>query len=293
MNVLIATPTYADKLQPETAAAVKAQKFTGSWEWRVYRNNPSTVPCMANVQAQYRHIREDFLAGPWDALLTVEHDMVPPENALQDLWDADKPVAYGVYMLRHGSLVLNAWEYAGPNALGESLSLQTRRQHKIEPEGVVRVSGIGFGCTLIRREVMERLQIHGGGNPDQSPDVPFAYDCNREGIEQVAHFGVLCGHIEGGRVLMPAGTSAVEVKVMALQTLNANVGGSSVHMDAGQEYTIIASAVSDLVRANYVRVIDASAGSGNALLQAPDDAPAQHPKPAKAKRKRLGTNVSG
>ena len=29
MNVLIATPTYADKLQPETAAAVKAQKFAG------------------------------------------------------------------------------------------------------------------------------------------------------------------------------------------------------------------------------------------------------------------------
>lgn len=293
MNVLIATPTYGDKLQPETAAAIKAQKFAGQWEWRVYRNNPSPVPRMANVIAQYQHIRADFLAGPWDALLTVEHDMVPPENALQLLWDADKPVAYGVYLLRHGSLVMNAWEYAGPKALGESLSLQTRRFDKLMPEGIVKVSGVGFGCTLIRREVLERLPIHGGGNPDQSPDVPFAYDCNREGIEQVAHFGVLCGHIEGGRVLMPEGISAVECKVLALQTLNANVGGSSVHMDAGQEYTIIASAVDDLVRANYVRVIDAIVGSGNALLQAPEDAPAQHPKPQRAKRSRLGTKLPG
>lgn len=290
MNVLIATPTYADRLQPETAAAVKAQQFAGTWEWRVYRNNPSPVARMANVLAQYRHIRDEFLAGPWDALLTVEHDMVPPAHALQALWDADKPVAYGVYLLRHGALVLNAWEYAGKHALGESYSLQTRRHRRHTPHGIVRVSGVGFGCTLIRRPVLERLQIHGGGNPDQSPDVPFAYDCNREDIEQVAHFDVVCGHIENGRVLMPEGTSPVECKVVALQTLNANIGGASVHLDAGQEYLILESAAPDLVRAGYVRVIDAARGVDADVPQT-DAAPAPKAKPRKTARRRVDANA--
>lgn len=293
MNVLIATPTYADKLQPATVAAVQAQKFSGKWEWRVYRNNPRPTACMANVLAQYQHIQRDFLAGSWDALLTVEHDMIPPAHALQALADAAKPVAYGVYLLRHGSLVLNAWEYSGRYAMGESYSLQTRRARRIKPDGLVRVSGVGFGCTLIRRDVLETLPIHGGGNPDRSPDVPFAEDCNRLDIEQWAHFGVICGHIEGGKVLMPEGESGAECRVLALQTLNARVGGASVHLDAGQEYTLVASGIDDLVRAGYVRILDAPAGSGDALLQAPADAPAQRAKPQPAKRSRLGAKLPG
>lgn len=294
MNVLVATPTYADRLQPETAAAVRAQKFAGDWEWRVYRNNPRPEACMANVLAQYQHIRDEFLAGPWDALLTVEHDMVPPADALQKLWVTGAPVAYGVYMLRHGSLVLNAWEYAGPNALGESLSITLPRQHGPAPAGVVRVSGVGFGCTLMRRDVLERLPMHGAGAPDRSPDVPFALDCIRQGIEQVAHFGVLCGHIDEGRVLMPMGESGVEVTVLALQTLNANIGGASVRLEAGKEYALLGSAVPDLVRAGYVRVLDAARGSDADDGQPSQPATAQPRKPAKpSARRKVGANRPG
>ena len=142
------------------------------------------------------------------------------------LWDADKPVAYGVYMLRHGSLVLNAWEYAGPNALGESYSLQTRRYPRIVPEGIVRVSGIGFGCTLIRREVMERLQIHGGGG--QGAEVHG--QVGMAGIPQQPEYRALYGKRAG-----------------AVSAHSRGLSGGTVGCSAPVSYTHLTLPTSDLV----------------------------------------------
>lgn len=293
MNVLIATPTYADRLRPETVAAVQAQEFAGPWEWRVYRHNPHPEPCMANVLAQYQHIHSEFLAGSWDALLTVEHDMIPPAHALQALWDANKPVVYGVYMLRHGAAVLNAWEYTGGRSLGESLSIQHRRSRPQRLEGLVRVSGVGFGCTLIRREVLVRLPMHGAGVGDRSPDVPFAEDCNRYGIEQYAHFGVLCGHIHEGRALWPMkGDRMADIEVAALQTVTVNVQGRSERLEAGRAYTLPSDLASDLQRAGYVRLPDVSGNPDAHDGQPPDDAGTQPGKPARTKRPRLRANAA-
>ena len=252
MRVLIATPTYGTALHTATADSIAAQDIPG-WEWRQYRVSPFPAPDSRNVLAQYVAIREEFLAGEWDALLTVEHDMVIPPHALRLLWATEAPVAYGVYLLRHGANVLNAWEYIGDHALGESYTLSGA-----EPRtGVVRVSGVGNGCTLIRRRVVETLEFHDGGNPGQSPDVPFAQDCLRLGIYQVAHFDVRCGHYHEGRLLMPFQDEMNALrKVKCLTSVIAQVGVRSMRLEAGREYEIPAAQVSDMVRAGYVALIE-------------------------------------
>lgn len=252
MRVLIATPTYGNALHAATAESIAAQDIPG-WEWRQYKTNRYPAPDSRNVLEQYRAIRTEFLGGEWDALLTVEHDMVIPPHALRLLLKTDAPVAYGVYLLRHGANVLNAWQYIGDHALGESYTLSGA-----EPRtGVVRVSGVGNGCTLIRRRVLERLEFHDGGDPGQSPDVPFARDCLRLGIPQVAHFDVRCGHYHEGRLLMPFQDEANALrKVKCLSSVITQVGARSVRLTAGQEYEIPASQVDDMVRAGYVALIE-------------------------------------
>ena len=252
MKVLIATPTYGNALHTATAASIEAQDTPG-WEWRQYKANRYPAPDSRNVLEQYRAIREDFLAGEWDALLTVEHDMVIPPHALRSLWGTGAPVAYGVYLLRHGANVLNAWEYIGDHAMGESYTLRGNGPTM----GVVRVSGVDNGCTLIRRYVVERLPFHDGGNPGQSPDVPFALDCLREGIPQVAHFDVRCGHYHEGKLLMPFADEANALRKMkCLVSVVALVGGRPVRLEAGQEYEIPNYEVDDLVRAGYVQSVE-------------------------------------
>jgi len=81
-QILIFTPTYGDLLRPETVASVVAQR-THHWiTWEVGRCNPYAEGDIRNVLAQYSYARELCLSGPYDALLTVEHDMVLPAHAL-------------------------------------------------------------------------------------------------------------------------------------------------------------------------------------------------------------------
>jgi hypothetical protein len=272
MNVLIGTPTYADKLAPETVQAVGA---LGA-EWKVIDHNPFPAPDIRNVVAAYQHIREIVLAGDYDALLTVEHDMVPPPDALEKLWALNVPVAYGVYLLRHGTKVLSAWEYNGDRTLGESLSLHPRRLPDVKAGEPMRVSGVGFGCTLIRREVLERFPFHDGGDEGQSPDVPFSKDCLSHNMEQWAHFGVLCGHKESGQILWPfAGQLGPTMKVVARQSVTVSINRKSTRLTEGGEYDLPDELANDLMRAGYVT------GSADTNAQAPGGAGTQPKKRSK------------
>jgi len=292
MRVLIGTPTYANALRPETAASVKAQRAAVQWDWKVVNHNPCPAPDPRNVLASYQHLRELFLQGTWDALLTVEHDMVLPPDALQRLLDTDASVAYGVYLLRHGSLVLNACEYVGEKNMGESFSLG-----KHVPAGVVRVSGVGFGCTLMRRYVVEQTPFSDHGQTGQSPDVPFAQECVRQGVGQVAHFGVLCGHIENGRVLMPFRDDQMAMRRVRMNvSLNALVNGASTPLVKGREYDMPAQDAIQLRRGGYataIEVDDAPVGDTDPNVQAPADAGAQPKKPGIPKRKRVDAKHPG
>src|SRR4030095_12526491 len=201
LHLLIFTPTYEDGLRPETVASIVAQQTHHWLTWEIGRCNPYPGRDMRNVLAQYSYARDLCLKEPYDALLTVEHDMVLPSHAVQALCDTPAPVVYGTYLLRHGQPVLNAWQYIGQNGLGMSLDRYPAELNKYQQMGVGRVSGVGFGCTLIRRQVLEQVPFRADGSSGHAPDLPFALDCVRLGITQLARFDVKCGHIHEGEIL--------------------------------------------------------------------------------------------
>lgn len=256
IRVLVFTPTYGDGPRPETLASIAALGFTGAWHHEVSWHNPYGDGNMANVLAQYLRGSQLALDGGYDALLTVEHDMQVPPSALQALWDAGAPVAYGVYVFRQGlGKTLNALEFL-PNArnIGESLGLHYKKLMAARQREIVPVSGVGFGCTLIRREVLERVPFRADENGVTAPDVPFAIDCLRAGVAQVAHFGVACGHWNGTEWLYPFG-SGCTVRVVALQNVTVNIEYESQRLILGQEYELPGSDAHDLARAGYVRTL--------------------------------------
>lgn len=302
-NVLIATATYGNAMRPETRTSVQAQVFAGQWRWYQSRHNPYPAPDRRNYLAQYEHIREKVLAEGYDAVLLVEHDMEIPPDALQKLWDTGAQVAYGVYLLRHGANVLNTYEYIGEKNVGESLTFSPRKMEAARKQGVVRVSGVGFGCTLIRRETLERVPFRSNEKGTAAPDVPFAQDVLAAGIESVAHFGVLCGHWQVYRMIYPFkdGVEPTQL-VVALQSVNIMVNSQSYPLRAGQEYHLPVSAVPDLARAGYVQMREESQeGKGRIAIprsvdeniqRTSNNAAAQPDKPKRAKRQRLAANAA-
>ena len=96
------------------------------------------------------HIVSHHLAGTSDAIWWIDDDVVPPAGALERLLALDAPIAAGVYYLgkppcnpviyqrREDGLYKPLWDYQ----VGE----------------IIGADSVGMGCTLVRREVYERIQ---------------------------------------------------------------------------------------------------------------------------------------
>lgn len=254
-RLLVFTPTYGDGPQPETPASVAAQRFDGDLVHEVSWHNPYPGADMRNVTAQYQRARELALTGGYDGLLTVEHDMRLPDGAVQQLWDTAAPVVYATYLLRHGrNKVLNLWQWTGGRNIGMTLSLYPRELATLRRQGCGRVAGVGFGCTLIRREVLAAIPFR--ADPDGGAgDLPFAADCLRARVTAVGRFDVVCDHYHEGVWLraFEKGVGIV-VRVLALQDVTAGTENGPLVMRRGRYYSVSETDGTELARAGYVKV---------------------------------------
>jgi hypothetical protein len=267
--LLIFTPTYDKLLRHETVASLVAQQTRHWLTWEIGRQNPyptgSQGRDMRNVLAQYNYAREMCLSGPYDALLTVEHDMVLPPHAVQALCDTPAPVVYGTYTLRHGGQVINAWQYIGQQGLGMSLNRYPDELRALARAGVGRVSGVGFGCTLLRRQVLERVPFR-SDTGNHAPDMPFALDCVRLGITQLARFDVRCGHIHEG-VILEQEQRGPTAKVKVKQAVNILLDGGGVSLMEGDELELPIDQAMQLADLGHVDMVAAAPATAAPALQ--------------------------
>lgn len=161
--------------------------------WFTANDNPFDRP-YENILHQYTKARDRALTGGYDALFTVESDMIVPPDALQSLLACESGVAYGLYVFRHTRHNWSAYTSIAERS-GRSIS-EDAYWAKAVWGTVQDVSGVGLGCTVIRREVLESVPFRLFDDaPDKtSCDWAFAYDCDQAGITQRCDLGVVCGH---------------------------------------------------------------------------------------------------
>lgn len=302
-KVLVATPTWVQEdgttaMRPECAASVAMQVFNGETTHLVTTDNPYPLG-NRNVYHQYLRIRETFLAGDWDALLTLEHDnRLPDPYALQRMYDTPAEVVYAPYILRHGMRVLSTWKYLGPEYvnLGSSYSNSDEYLAQARAAVVQPVSGVGFGCTLMRRAVVERVPFREWTPMTLSaPDMPFAQDCLKAGIVPVGRFDVPVDHWDCGEWIDPYAI-AMNHEYVALVTCNAYAGEEPVFiaLEAGKRYPLPYDVAWSLAQRGLVKEVDFAAGSADAHDgQPPADAGAQPGEPAAADGRGVGADRVG
>ena len=256
MKLLLYTPTYENGLRAECRESVLGQQTGHVWEWVLDSEDPFPAPDHRNVLVKYQRGRRMALDGGFDALVTVEHDMVLPPDALEKLASTTQAgVVYAPYVLRHGAAALNTWQYIGPQNLGMPLGLYPHELQRYREAGVGRICGCGWGCTLIWRNVLERVAFHDGGGTNPPGDIQFAMDCLRAGVVAFGRFDAPCGHFDDdGRLLMPYADAPPMARVEALEAVNVFIAGNSTRLVPGMRYTVTQREAWDLVRAGYVRV---------------------------------------
>jgi hypothetical protein len=281
MRILAFTPTWDDAMRPETRLSMQDQELDGlDLEWCVSKDNPYKVPDHRNVLHQYTMARKRVLDEGFDALWTVEHDMIVPPHAVTQLVATPGDVVYGIYLLRWGTYVLNAFEYINQKNIGESLSLFPEKAQAARKKGVVKVSGAGWGCTLVRRKVLEALEFPKEWPENPAYDITFAQRALRARFTMLANFNVLCGHMKGDVVLYPfLNDEVVEhdrpafvvggqlmiayrklggstLRVRALQTLNTQGdNGETLRLARSKIYDLPISLATELARAGYVEAL--------------------------------------
>lgn len=143
------------------------------------------------VTTKYVRAQETFLAGKYDALLTIEDDIIAPRDALARLLETEGDVCYALYVSRRSHKWLAYTEIVGED--GRSLSDDPELARRTWGS-VIEVQGVGLGCTLIRRHVLESISFRRSGQG--CCDWYLAQDCIERGFRQVCDTGLLAGHIE-------------------------------------------------------------------------------------------------
>ena len=255
-RVLLYCPTYViagkAQIKKETRASIKAVEFDGVVDKVINNESWYPPPDYRNVLAHYQYARKKVLDEGYDALLTVEHDIIIPADGLQKLWDIDKPVAYGVYIFRGSKNIVNAFRMVKADNPDMSISNFKGMLAESLKRVVVETSGTGNGCTLIRREVLEKIEFRQSDNGSYCPDMPFSTDCMRKGIKQFAHFGVLCGHVvDSGTLWLNTIDGVNRMKVLVLKDF---VGVDGVKYRKDKSYDMKEEHIEDYRRAGYVQI---------------------------------------
>lgn len=196
-RVLIACPCYpygTPIFRPVRLAIDRLAKREGCEVVYLKRQLSKGESGYANITANYRLARMLALRRGVDALMCIEADVVAPEDALERMRAAQAEVVYGLYVWR-GQRLWSAYTTVNENE-GVSLSADPKRARDSWGR-IIDVEGVGLGCTLISRSVLESVDFR---LPDDLAegtccDWMFALDCRRQGITQRAHLGVVCGHL--------------------------------------------------------------------------------------------------
>ena len=190
-------------------ASVLALEWDGPLTWHFQRDNPLTeadhederVRGVLNHLHQYRRGRELFLAGPYDAMLVIESDIIPPPDTLKRLAAIDTDVAYGLYLFRRTRTV-NLYEHYGEGA--------RNRQTATYRHGAWEKAARGLTSPAQARRPHPVTSWRPSTftlSPEMSPRVCdrwFTTDVYAAGFQQWADVRAACGHKDtDGTILWP------------------------------------------------------------------------------------------
>lgn len=156
-----------------------------------------------------------FLESDFTHLWFIDADTVPPDHALKSLLQANEPVVSGITpTFKVDPATGSPKKTPMVFAFGESVDFQMedtardketlpseRPLHSVSGEGIQKIDASGASCLMIKREVLEKLQIpafkiryNEKGIAIQGEDLYFSSSLRDAGIPMYANFHVNCFH---------------------------------------------------------------------------------------------------
>ena len=170
---------YLEKIKKEGINAIK-----GPWN----------EDARDRIIASRNILREKALKEGYDYFLSLEQDILPPENVIERLLQHEKDIVTGVYYkegtLPDGRKTSYALLYTEQNG-----KLVLVHPERLKNNELIKINACGLGCALIDRKVLEKIMFR---KPTQGPaqdDMMFCYDAQKTGFEIFVDPAIVCEHL--------------------------------------------------------------------------------------------------
>lgn len=195
-NIMVfipASPIYPH-IQPLTMRSINKLKWNEPFDIVVKRDDMDRIPetiqaRIENTASKHIFARELFLRGNYEAMLTIDSDIIIPSNALERLNNVEADIVFGLYVNRPSSR--HCWMLRFGDELGSKI-YTPEFMHSVWNK-IVPSDGLGNGCTLIRRKVLEAIEVKYAEL--SANDCYFAKDAKAAGFRLMTDCSVICGHI--------------------------------------------------------------------------------------------------
>lgn len=199
MKILIASPTFDGRIEPEVVMAIckMCKDYQADFQ-AVYGYD---------VASARNKIVEISLNENYDYLLMIDSDTLPPNNALGLLLEGDYLIKAGTYIYSSNYDYTVTSREVDKNLKSSEICydehlLMTRNEVLALNGKTVKIGATGLGCTLFKTEVFKMLPkpyfkwVTYDNGAELGEDLYFAELCRINNIPICLDSRVLCGHIK-------------------------------------------------------------------------------------------------
>ena len=178
------TETYSKKLQT-LEIPIKRDKYLERARDRIVHSR--------NVLRKYA------LENGYDYFLSLEQDVIPPKNVIEQLLQHKKEVITGIYYMEYA--VKKEGKTVGKKILPllykkkDDKNLQQLQPQEVEKEECKPITASGLGCILIKREILEQIKFRYEKDKLVFDDIWFCQDLEKKGIPLYVNTAVKCKHL--------------------------------------------------------------------------------------------------
>ena len=135
----------------------------------------------------------------YDYLFSLEQDVIPEPDILQQLLKRDKKIVSGTYFnrvkLKNGDIVLKPVLFKFHKKEGTWGVCRLFTKEEIWDERLQEIAYAGVGCMLIAKEVLEKVKFRYSEKQDHTDDKFFCYDARKLGYDIWADTGLKAKHL--------------------------------------------------------------------------------------------------
>lgn len=137
-------------------------------------------------------LRDKFLEGGYDYLFSLEQDVIPEKDFLNQLLSHNKKIVSGYYgkpvilTLKDketGEIKKAVVEFALIWLDADNGQLRRANPQEVMNQGLIKVGGFGIGGVLIHREVLEKIKFRYEKDKKAFDDMFFCDDSTKAGYE--------------------------------------------------------------------------------------------------------------